>query len=237
MPINTDYYSEIVDRNKSFCLNEVCPCRQAMELIGKGCDYPKDVCSAMGALADYMIEQGLGRRVSREEFLEAKARAYAAGLVNLTDNLHDPLQVCSCCPCCCGVLRAIKEHNIPTILAKSHFEATVNPEACIGCENCAKTCPMDAISVVDKKSSIDYARCIGCGLCVAGCAQKALSLKERKGYQPPAENVFEYYADRYREIKGETDAFLPRLTLGIGRLLGNDSRISVSGPRYKPRKS
>jgi ferredoxin len=95
---------------------------------------------------------------------------------------------------------------------------------------------MDAISVVDKKSSIDYARCIGCGLCVAGCEQKALSLKERKDYQPPAENVFEYYADRYREIKGETDALLPRLTRGLGRLLGNDSRITVSGPRYKPKK-
>jgi Pyruvate/2-oxoacid:ferredoxin oxidoreductase delta subunit len=237
MPLNTDRYSEIVERNASFCMVEVCACRQAMDLIGRGCGAPRDVCSAMGALADLVVEKGLGRRVSREEFMDAKTRAAEAGLVNLTDNLHDPLQVCSCCSCCCGVIRILKDHNIPTILARSHFEAAVDEEVCAGCESCEEVCPMDAITVADGKAAIDYARCIGCGLCVAGCDEKALSLREREGHLPPSENVFSYYSERYREVKGDTGAVIPRLTLGIGRLLGNDSRISVSGPRYKPKKT
>jgi Pyruvate/2-oxoacid:ferredoxin oxidoreductase delta subunit len=237
MPLDTDRYSEIVERNTSFSLVEVCACRQAMELVGKGCDKPKDVCAAMGVLADLVVEKGLGRRVSKAEFIDAKTRAAEAGLLNLTDNLHDPLQVCSCCACCCGIIRIIKDHNIPTILARSHFEAAVDNDDCAGCASCEEVCPMDAITVADQKAAINYARCIGCGLCVAGCDEKALSLREREGHLPPSENAFAYYSERYREVKGDTNALLPRLALGIGRLLGNDSRISVSGPRYKPSKT
>jgi len=223
MPLDTDRYSEIVDRNTSFCLVSACACRYEHEILGKGCGKPLDVCSAMGALADLAVEKGLARRVSKEEFIDAKARAAEAGLINLTDNLHDPLQVCSCCSCCCGVLRIMKNYNIPTILARSHFESAVDTELCAGCATCMDACQMDAIAVSDEKASIDYARCIGCGLCVDKCEQGALALRERDGHKPPSENAFAFYSDRYGEIKGaDNRAFLPRLALGIGRILGND---------------
>lgn len=238
MPLETDRYMEIVERNQSFALVNACACRQAKVELGEGCGKPLDVCSAMGILADQAIEKGLGRRVTREEFLDAKNRALEAGLVNLTDNLHDPLQVCSCCSCCCGVIRIIKDHNIPSILARSHFEALTDVDNCAGCGSCAEICPMDAVSLVDEKASVDYARCIGCGLCVDRCEKGVMSLRERKGHVPPSENAFAYYSERYAEVKGpDHGALLPRLTLGIGRLLGNDSRLAVSGPGYKPKKS
>lgn len=237
LPLNTDRYMEIVDRNKSFCLANVCACRQGRQVLGMGCGKPMDVCSAMGVLADLAIEKGLARRVSREEFIDAKLRAAEAGLVNLTDNLHDPLQVCSCCSCCCAAIRIVKDYNIPSIVARSHFEAIVDDKACVGCAACVDICPMDAIGLIDERAAIDYTRCIGCGLCVDRCNQKAMSLREREGHIPPSENLFSYYSERHAEVTGpDNRAFLPKLTLGLGRILGNDSRISLSGPGYKPKE-
>ena len=53
----------------------VCACRNEMVLLDKGCGAPMDVCSAMGWVADYCIDKGMARRVSKQEFLEAKGRA------------------------------------------------------------------------------------------------------------------------------------------------------------------
>ncbi len=241
LPLPSDSFAETIDRNNSFCLVEVCPCRHEMHLLGKGCDNPLDVCSAMGWLADFCIEKGLARRVSKEEYIEAKNRAAAAGLVNLTDNLVNPLQVCSCCSCCCSALRILGKYNIPTLIAASRFEAVVDADKCNACALCSRACPMGAIEWKKKQPpvKIDYTRCIGCGVCVNACEKEhAMSLRERPAYEPPSETVLDYYADRYAELRGPDPVSLgPRLRLGMGRLLAKASPFSVSGPGYKPPRS
>jgi Pyruvate/2-oxoacid:ferredoxin oxidoreductase delta subunit len=244
MALSSDKYSETVDRNNSFCLVHVCACRHEAELLGKGCGKPKDVCSAMGWLADLLIEKDMARRVSKEEFLDAKRRAAEAGLVNLVDNLENPLQVCSCCGCCCAGLRMLREFNIPTIIAKSHFQAVVDTAKCIGCGNCAEICPMDAITLQKatprarkkKKASLDAARCIGCGLCVSKCdKQRAITLRPREDYRPPAKTMVEYGMNRYFEVKGIENPILDQVGLGVSRLLEKYSPLHISGPKYRPR--
>ncbi|MBI9074951.1 MAG: 4Fe-4S binding protein [Desulfatibacillum sp.] len=238
MPLATDRYSEIVERNKSFCLVDVCACRTHQEFLGQGCGRAMHACSAMGWLADMAIDKGIARRVSREEFMEAKTAAMEAGLVNMVDNLEDPMQVCSCCTCCCGALRILKDYNIPTIIAKSHFEAWVDGDTCIGCKKCVEICPMEAISMVAETAVIDHTKCIGCGLCVPKCTKaKAITLKERYGHKPPSKDVLSYAAERIEELQGMQKSLLPRLSLGAGSLLYQLSPKQLSGPRYKPPKS
>ncbi len=233
LAFSTDKYSEMVERNNSFCLMDRCACRQEKIFIGEGCGKPLDVCSAMGWLADIAIEKGLARRVSKEEFLEAKTRAVEAGLVNMVDNMENPLQVCSCCGCCCSALRVLTQFNIPTVVVQSHFEAQVNGESCVGCGTCVTFCPMKAVTLKGEQASIDYTRCIGCGVCVVKCPQSAIILRERKTYQPPARTPAEFALNRYFEIKGYEHPLLPKLSLGVGRLIDKVVPLHISGPKYK----
>jgi len=234
---DTDRYSELVDRNHSFCIVHACSCRHEAHLLGKGCGKPLDVCSAMGALADFCVENGLARRVSREEFLDAKQRAAEAGLVNMTDNLRDPMQVCSCCGCCCGALRILTEFNIPGIVTQSHFEATVTPSDCLGCGSCEDVCPMGAARLIDGTARVDPTRCIGCGVCVPRCpGNGAIRLRERVRYHPPSETLADYALSRYLEYRGLNTSLASRLTLGVGRILGRVAPVHLSGPRYKQKR-
>jgi len=230
----SDIFSEIIDRSNSFAL-VVCPCRTASEYVGNGCDKPKDVCSGMGVIADFLIDKGLARRASKEEFLDAKARAAEAGLVNFVDNILDPMQVCACCSCCCMVLRLFTEHNFPALIADSHFEPVIDTQNCEGCSTCIKWCPVNAICLSDKKATMDYIRCIGCGVCVSKCPNNSISLKERANYQAPPDNIVNYAIHRYLDVKKyNKDGFIPRASLGVGRLISNLIQPKVAGPKYKP---
>jgi len=52
---------------------------------------------------------------------------------------------------------------------------TLNRELCVGCTNCIKGCPTEAIRVRDGKAVIDETRCIDCGECIRICPHHAKS--------------------------------------------------------------
>ena len=53
-------------------------------------------------------------------------------------------------------------------------EAVVDKGACVGCETCVGTCPVEAISMVDGKAFVDES-CIECGSCVSVCPVNAIT--------------------------------------------------------------
>jgi len=159
-----------------------CICRSNKNLIGEGCDGPvEDACILLDSWADYYAENGLGRRVSKEEGKKALKRAEEAGLVHNSLNVQDgSLFICNCCGCCCALLRGITQLELPTAVAKSNFIAKVSEENCTGCGTCEERCQIHAISIVDSLGTIDEARCIGCGVCVSGCPANAVFMKKRE---------------------------------------------------------
>ncbi len=53
--------------------------------------------------------------------------------------------------------------------------------ACRGClsHECKHACPKNAISIVDRKCSVDHTKCVECGKCVNACPYNAIILQRR----------------------------------------------------------
>ena len=57
---------------------------------------------------------------------------------------------------------------------KEYFHSvTLDEDKCIGCTNCIKRCPTEAIRVKNGKARIINERCIDCGECIRICPQHA----------------------------------------------------------------
>ena len=166
---------ELVRGNTSFAVAN-CICRQAMRVVGRGCDKPEESCLVLGPVANYIVQRDRGRRISLTETLEILERADRTGLVLQPDNAKDPLFICMCCGCCCGILRAIKRAPKPAKIVSSPFIANLDAKHCNNCGLCTQRCQMDAISHCDETVALDDDRCIGCGLCVSTCPTESLTL-------------------------------------------------------------
>ena len=58
------------------------------------------------------------------------------------------------------------------------YSVKISQEACQGCVNCIKSCPTEAIRVVDGEINIIRELCVDCGECLRSCRRKALGICE-----------------------------------------------------------
>ena len=189
-----DELRRIMESQKTIVVAD-CICRKKSGLLGHPCQKPMENCFVFGAMGEYYIENGMGRRIALGEALEILRKSEEAGLVPSPANAQKAGGMCSCCGCCCGVLKALKLHNHPSSLVKSNYFAQVDQDLCSGCETCMGRCQMEAIYMDDDWAAIDLKRCIGCGLCVTTCPSKALSLRPKspkEHYVPPAKPIDTY---------------------------------------------
>lgn len=52
----------------------------------------------------------------------------------------------------------------------------IDKELCVGCGACVDACPVQALTIVDGKVTVEEATCVDCGACVSVCPVEALSL-------------------------------------------------------------
>ncbi len=180
-----------------------CICRKEKEIEGDACKHSRKACLAFSNEENAFEKYGRGEVISKQEALKVMADAEEDGLVHNTYNIEDgQVFVCNCCPCCCGILRGVKEFNAPHILAKSYFTAVIDEEACVQCGVCAdERCPMDAIVDGDNGYEVQPVRCIGCGVCVPTCPSEAIKLvrKPESEHDKPPANFFQWNMDRASE--------------------------------------
>jgi len=195
-----------------------CVCRQGKDLVDEPCRQTdaRRVCMTFKSAARHLVEKGTGHAVSREEALALASKAEEDGMVLQPENTRDPLFMCFCCGCCCGVLTTAKEMPRPAEYLQSNYRAVVDPEECSECETCHSRCPMDALVAAEGTTRVDRHRCIGCGLCVTTCPSEALSLvpKEQETVPPRDQGSL------YRKILVERFGLVGTARMMAGALLG-----------------
>ena len=168
------------------------------------CEYPTEVCLHFGRLGHYIVENGMGREITRQETEEILRKSAEAGLVHGVSNMQEaPDTICNCDPCCCIMFEAFHKLKHTEGMTPSNYQIRINSETCIGCGLCVKRCPMEALNLEDcpeakdrvtvveaerekekkilknkngKISAVHPDLCIGCGVCAYKCPSKSMVL-------------------------------------------------------------
>jgi uncharacterized Fe-S center protein len=82
-----------------------------------------------------------------------------------------------------------------------------NPDLCIGCGQCAETCPSSAVTVERKISSIDFNACKGCGECLRICPAHAIDFDWMVQVPPFLERMAEYALGAIQGKQGKVGFF------------------------------
>lgn len=68
-----------------------------------------------------------------------------------------------------------KDNEFVPVPERYRGKIQLNPDLCIGCLLCIKSCPTGAISAIEnKKVHIHIDKCIFCGQCKENCPKKAI---------------------------------------------------------------
>jgi NAD-dependent dihydropyrimidine dehydrogenase PreA subunit len=177
-----------------------CICRKERELVDKSCGKSLETCLLFTPVAEYYIENKMGRQITQEEALQILKKNDEEGLVLSPVNAKNTTAMCSCCGCCCNVLKAVKRQEIPAEAVKSNYLAVIDLDSCTECETCIDRCQMDAIHMATGHAEIDPLKCIGCGLCVSTCSGEALQMELKKEIYEPPQN----FRETYKMIAEET---------------------------------
>ena len=148
-----------------------------------------ETCLSFGVAAEYYIENGIGREITAGEAVAILEEADEAGLVHAGVNTRHLSNICNCCPCCCASMKGITtrgydKHRYLNAL----FEAVIDEEECVGCEDCIERCPVGAIKVKDM-AVVEREKCLGCGLCAGACSSEAITLHLREDREEPFDRV------------------------------------------------
>jgi Pyruvate/2-oxoacid:ferredoxin oxidoreductase delta subunit/predicted transcriptional regulator len=155
-----------------------CSCRANDGACGKDLD----VCIQVDRAADYAIERGTGKQISKEETIELLRKCEEEGLVHVAENKKALGHViCNCCSDCCINWPSVRP-EMGAFVAPSRYKAWVDPEECIGCDLCLERCYFNALSMEEEEelAVVDAENCMGCGLCQVVCPTDAILMQEAR---------------------------------------------------------
>jgi len=214
-----DRVSEIIGRASPPFVILPCICRETSAMRGSSCRVTSrtETCLAMGSMAATILKRGSGREIGRSEALSIIAENQKDGLVLQPANAREPEFICSCCGCCCGMLRIQKMLPHPIDFWTAGHLARVDAEKCTGCGACVRKCQVDAVLLKGSppRAVVAGTRCIGCGLCVTACPVDAVRLESREDAPTPPQN----YDDLYETIAANRKGPLRQLTMLLKVLL------------------
>ncbi|MEC4271905.1 4Fe-4S binding protein [Adlercreutzia sp. R25] len=204
-------WNEIIDRYDTLCVAP-CQCRTFTPIRagegqkpGEWCDHPMETCVATGEQAQYYIENGIGRQVSKEECREILQRGVDAGMVIEVMCTAECDVICQCHGDCCAILRGFiaLDGDVENLHYMSQYELQVDYDQCIKCGSCAARCPLFTIEMADDGPQIGN-MCVRCGQCATVCpvgARKLFALPEEERFTMPKDMVDDYHMKALERAK------------------------------------
>lgn len=186
--------------SQAYCTVSICPCRHRKKLDpdSPDCEHPMETCLHFGTLGHYIVDNGLGRKITKDETYDILKMCADSGLVHALSNWQIGADtICNCCKCCCLFMEAYHVLKHDKSLDDSNYQVRINPGTCKACGLCVERCPMDALTLEDcaeasnktgQAPMLDPDKCLGCGVCVHKCPTESLTLERRETvYDPPAD--------------------------------------------------
>jgi len=221
---------KILDKVEYFTVSH-CPCRHAnnLDTDSPDCRYPTEVCLHFDKLGHYIVENGMGREITRHETEEILKRSAELGLIHGISNQQEkPDTICNCCRDCCIWFLAMNKYGHAGSLTPSNFGVTVSQSTCTGCGLCVKRCPMEALHLVDappvkgrktavttkegrqrelinktgKVAELNPERCIGCGVCAYKCPSQSLALARTQVVHHPPQTGRDWVTQFIADTRG-----------------------------------
>jgi Pyruvate/2-oxoacid:ferredoxin oxidoreductase delta subunit len=170
----SDDVRNLIDQAQNIAVTK-CSCRA----IDGACGQPVEVCLQLDRAADYAIERGTGRKLSREEAVSMLEMCEEQGLVHVAENKQGVGHViCNCCSDCCINWTSMRT-GVGKFASPSRFRAVIDHDQCNGCEKCIERCFFDALTMMldGTFATIDEEKCMGCGVCRPACILEAISME------------------------------------------------------------
>ena len=181
-----------------------CPCRMSAKLLGRtDCHHSLENCLKYDEMAEFVIDKGIARQISKDECMHILEKSEREGLVHMVDNTRGQVKhTCNCCGDYCWNVGIIRRRKIPRDqLMAVYFIRETELEECIGCGACADICPVDAVAMADGLPVVDMDWCIGCGVCAVTCPADVIRISRRLNESAP-----ETFKDLHQRIKKEKKA-------------------------------
>ncbi|MDY6845012.1 MAG: 4Fe-4S ferredoxin [Thermodesulfobacteriota bacterium] len=173
-----DDVKKVIDNASNIAVTN-CACR----VIDGKCGSPMEVCIQVNRAADYSVERGTGRKISKENAIEILKKCEKEGLVHVADNKHPVANtICNCCYDCCLNWEGLRTANMTKLAAPSRFVAVIDIDRCTSCGICLDRCHFGAINMKGEHETacVTEENCMGCGLCAVTCPEAIITLKETK---------------------------------------------------------
>jgi ferredoxin len=177
---------ELIDRSGVQVVMKKCLCRHNYDCT----HYPPDVgCLFLGESA-LETPRNWQKRVDREGAKAHARKAVSLGLVPMVGKIRFDsdtlgivdrgklLTVCFCCECCClgRFLAPIPADLLDTLQHPVEGISLEFTDACTGCGECAETCYLNAIEIIDGRA-VRNDTCRLCGRCAARCPNRAIRIR------------------------------------------------------------
>jgi Na+-translocating ferredoxin:NAD+ oxidoreductase subunit B len=162
-------------------------------LRGEPCKRPMETCLSFGDYAQFYIDNGVAKQITKPELMDLLKVAEESALVISSMNTKDLSIVCLCCSCCCGLLNGIKALPESEQMVNIQFHAFIDSKTCIMCEQCIDQCQVETINNIDDVIKVNSGKCIGCGLCLPVCPVEAISFVQNPNAKIPSDNLDSYF--------------------------------------------